>query len=183
MVGAHRLASHWWVVLVRGLIGIAFGIFALIYPAATVLAFVVLFAAFAFVDGLFVLVAALRFPHPEGGRWWWMLLQGIAGIAIGVLTYLWPGITLLALALLIAAWAIVTGVLEIGAAFNLRREIAGEILLIIAGVLSILLGLAFAVFPGLGLLFSVYFFAAYALIAGVALVALSFRIRNLRVAP
>jgi uncharacterized membrane protein HdeD (DUF308 family) len=180
MVGTQWIASHWWVLLIRGLVAVAFGIFAFVYPVATIAAFVLLFGAFALVDGVFVTIAALRLRHPQHGeRWWLMLLQGLAGIAVGLVTFFWPGITALALALLIAAWAILTGFLEIGAAFQLRKQIAGEIFLVIAGALSVLLGLVFAIFPTLTLLFSVYFFGAYAIVAGIALVVLSFRMRSL----
>jgi uncharacterized membrane protein HdeD (DUF308 family) len=107
-----------------------------------------------------------------------MLLQGLAGIAFGVLTFAYPGITAITLGLFIAAWAVVTGIFEIGAAFRLRRDVPNEIFLIVAGVLSVLLGLILFFFPVGALIGVVYFVAAYVIISGFALVALAFRLRR-----
>jgi uncharacterized membrane protein HdeD (DUF308 family) len=185
MIAAHQLAHNWGWVLARGLIAIAFGAYlltlAFLAPAALIWALVILFAAFSFADGAIVLITALRFAHPESGRWWWMIVQGIAGIAVGVLTYFWPNITAWVLGILIAAWAVVTGILEIGAAFQLRKNVAGEIFLLIAGVLSVALGIILlwaAQGPLIALLAWAWLVAIYAIVAGLALVALAFRLRS-----
>ncbi len=179
MIAVHQLAQNWGWVLVRGLLAIALGVVIFAFPAASVVAFVVLFAAFSFADGILVLITAFRFAHPDSGRWWWMIVQGLAGVAIGVLTWFWPGITAWVLGVLVAAWAIVTGIFEIAAAFQLRQNIAGEIFLLIAGAVSVVAGIILAFSPLYALLAWTWIVAIYALIAGVSLVALAFRLRSL----
>jgi uncharacterized membrane protein HdeD (DUF308 family) len=165
--------------LVRGLIAIVFGIVLFAFPISAVAALVILFGAYAFVDGVLVIVQAFRFAHPDTGRWWWLLAQGIAGILIGVITFFYPGITAGTLAILIAFWAIITGGFEIGAAIRLRRDVPGEIFLIVSGVLSIVLGALLFLFPLAALLTVVWLLAAYSIIAGVALIALALRLRGM----
>lgn len=182
MIAAHQLAHNWGWILVRGLVAIAFGVLVFMYPPAAILTFVIFFAAFSFADGLIVLITAFRFTHPDSGRWWWMIVQGIAGIAVGVLTWFWPNITAWVLGILIAAWAVVTGILEIGAAFQLRKNVAGEIFLLIVGLLSVALGIIllwYAWGPLIALLAWVWLVGAYAIVAGISLVILSFRLRSL----
>jgi uncharacterized membrane protein HdeD (DUF308 family) len=180
MIAAHRIAEHWYIPLIRGLIAVVFGVAVLVHPVAAVATFVLLFGAFAFADGIVTLVTAFRFAHPNTGRWWWMLVQGIVGILVGLIAFFWPISAAWALAILIAAWAFSTGILELGAAFQLRREIPGEIFLAISGVLSILLGIAFVILPGAALLTLVFVVGFYAIVAGVSLVVLSIRLRSMR---
>jgi uncharacterized membrane protein HdeD (DUF308 family) len=172
------LRAHWWVPLARGLIAILFGVVLFLLPLPAVLTFVLVFGAFAFADGALAIVQAVRFAHPGRARWWWTIAQGVVGIAIGVATFVVPGITAQTLGLLIAAWAIATGVLEIGTAIRLRREIENEFFLIVAGIASLVLGLVLAAFPLGALIAVVYLVAAYAFVAGIALVALAFRLRS-----
>lgn len=177
--GSSRIAAHWWVPLVRGIVAVIFGVIIFAHPLSSVFAFVVLFGAFAFVDGILNIMTALRFAHPDSGRWWASLAEGIIGVLIGIVTFFVPGLTAVTLGLLIAAWAIVTGVLEIVAAFRLRRDVPGEIFLILAGVLSVVVGMWLIVFPVAGLLALTWLIAAYAIVGGIALIVLAFRLRSM----
>jgi uncharacterized membrane protein HdeD (DUF308 family) len=144
------LARNWWAVALRGVVAIVFGLLAFFWPGFVWLVAVWTFAGFALIDGIFAIIAAVT-VHGEGRRWWALLLEGIVGIAAGALTLLWPNITVLVLLALIAVWAVVTGVLEIITAIELRRHIQGEWLLALSGILSILLGIALALLPEAGL--------------------------------
>ena len=175
---SRAVTTHWWVPLVRGIVAIVFGIFAFAYPFDAVGAFVIVFGAFAFVDGILTIVQALRYAHPDSGRWWTLLVQGIAGLLIGLIAFVLPGLAAATFGLLIAIWAIVTGILEIVTGLRVRRDVAGEVFLIVAGMLSLATGVLLLFFPlGATILF-VYVIAAYALVAGVALVTLSLRLRG-----
>src|SRR5262249_9063461 len=140
---------------------------------------VFVFAAYALVDGVFALVSAVR-THADGPPWWFLALEGVTGIAVGMSALVLPGFTAFALLYLIAAWALATGVLEIAVALRLRRSISGEWLLAVGGVLSMALGLLLILFPGPGALAVVLWIGAYALIFGVLFVALGLRLRALR---
>jgi uncharacterized membrane protein HdeD (DUF308 family) len=171
------VARNWWVLALRGLVAILFGILAFIWPGLTLLALVALFGAYALVDGIFSIVAA--FSDQVGKqRWWVLLLEGLLGVATGILTFLWPSITAFALVYLIAAWAIVGGVLEIVAAIRLRQEIEGEWFLALSGVASIIFGVLMAIWPGTGALALVWLIGSYAIVFGVLMLALAFRLRS-----
>ena len=164
---------------VAGGVAILFGLAALIWPGLTLTALVLLFGAYTLVDGVFAVVAALARAGRER-RWWVLLLEGPLGIAAGVVTLAWPGITGLVLLLFIAAWAVITGVVEIVAAIRLRREIEGEFLLGLSGVLSVLFGLLLIVRPGAGAVAVAWLIGIYAILFGALLLALAFRLRGLR---
>jgi uncharacterized membrane protein HdeD (DUF308 family) len=171
------LARYWWLIVLRGLLAIAFGVFAYLQPAITLTTLVLVFGAFALVNGVLAVVSAI------GGRktdehWWVLLLEGVLGILLGVLTLRAPGITALVLVFYIAAWALVTGVLEIVAAIRLRKEIEGEFWLGLSGVLSVGLGILLMVGPGAGALALLWMIAAWAIVFGVVLVLLGFRVRK-----
>jgi uncharacterized membrane protein HdeD (DUF308 family) len=172
------LARNWWALALRGLVALFFGIAAFVWPGITLRVLVLLFGAYALVDGIFSIAAAVT-ATPKGVPWWALLVEGLAGIAVGVLTFAWPGITQLVLLYMIAAWALVTGVFEIVAAIRLRKEIRGEWALALAGVLSIILGVLLAIFPIEGLVGLAWTIGAYAIASGVILLALSFRLRKL----
>lgn len=171
------LARNWWAVLLRGIAGILFGVATFFAPAISLAALVLLFGAYAFVDGILTLVSALR-NRATNERWWVLLLEGLTGVLAGVVTFIWPGITALALLYLIAAWALITGALELAAAIRLRKVIDHEWLLVLSGIASIGLGVLLAMFPGAGALAVVLWIGAYALVFGVLLVALGFRLRS-----
>jgi uncharacterized membrane protein HdeD (DUF308 family) len=172
------LSRYWWLVVLRGVAAVIFGVLALIWPGITVYVLVVLFGAYSLVDGLFAIGTAVFGNRPVSRGW--LIVEGIAGVVIGIITFMWPGATALALLYLIAAWALVTGVLEIVAAIRLRREISGEWLLALSGALSVLFGLALLIWPSTGALAVVTLIAIFALAFGVALILLGVRMRSLR---
>jgi uncharacterized membrane protein HdeD (DUF308 family) len=176
-MAVQQLAREWWVVALRGVAGILFGILAFVWPGITLLALVIVFGAYMLVDGVLALTLAIRFRH-ERERWPMLLLEGILGIAIGILSFAWPGITALAWLFTIAAWAIVTGVLEIVFAIRLRKVIKGEIFVALTGVASILFGIGLVLMPLAGLLVWAWLVGAYAIATGVLLVALALRLRK-----
>ncbi len=173
------LARNWWLFALRGLFAIIFGILAFVWPGATIAALIILFSAYALVDGVFSVIAGIA-AYGERERWWAVLLEGIASIIIGLITFFWPEVTALILLYLIAAWAIVTGVLEIVAAIQLRRVITGEWLMVLSGILSLVFGILLFFFPGAGALGMLWVIASYAIIFGVMLIILAFRLRGLR---
>ena len=176
-VDVDTLVHNWWVVLLRGIAGILFGILTFVSPAISLGALVLLFGAYSFADGVLAIISAIR-NRAESERWWIVLIQGLAGVGAGLVTLLWPGITALALLAVVAAWALVIGGLEIAAAIRLRKVITGEWLLVLSGIASIILGVLLALFPGPGALALVLWIGAYAIVSGVLLVALAVRLRS-----
>jgi uncharacterized membrane protein HdeD (DUF308 family) len=142
----------------------------------TLVTLIVFYGAFALADGVLAIAAAITggVPAPR----WWLAVAGLLGIAVGLMTFAWPGLTALALLMFIAAWAIVTGVMQIVGAIKLRKEIDDEWWLVAGGVLSVLFGLGMVIFPGAGALALVVVIAAYAIAYGVMLVMFSLRLRN-----
>jgi uncharacterized membrane protein HdeD (DUF308 family) len=173
------MARSWWAFALRGIAALVFGVVAIVWPALTLTALVLLFAGFAFVEGVLAIMGAVR--NREGCREWWVvLLEGLAGVAIGVVTFLWPGIAALAFVFLIGAWAIATGLLEVTAAIALRRELTGEWLMVLGGLLSIVFGALIAARPGAGATAVAWIVGAYAVLLGVITLALSLRLRSWR---
>ena len=170
------LAQNWWAVLIRGIAAVIFGILAFIFPPAAVFALIVIFGAYALVDGVFAIVAAIRAAEAHT-RWWPFLIEGIIGLVIAAITFFEPHVTAFALYITIAAWAFLTGILEIIAATHLRKAIAGELLLIVSGVLSILFAVLMVVFPLVGVLAVIYVIGGYAILFGILFIGLSLRLR------
>jgi len=179
-VDLDALVRNWWVVLLRGMAGVLFGIVTFAAPGLSLAVLVLLFGAYAFADGILAIVTAVRHRHGSGVSWGWgtVLSQGFAGIVAGALTLVWPGITALVLLYLIAAWAVVTGALEVAAAIRLRRVLEHEWLLVLSGLLSVALGLFLMSFPLSGALVVVLWIGAYALVSGVLLIVLALRLRS-----
>jgi uncharacterized membrane protein HdeD (DUF308 family) len=170
---------YWWTVALRGVLGVLFGLAAWIWPDVTIRVLVLLFGFYALVDGLLALAAAMMGGRLASGRRGWLIFEGVAGVAAGVLTFIWPEITTLVLLYLIAFWAIATGVLEVVAAVMLRRELRGEWLLAAGGIISVLFGLFLVIRPGDGAIAVAWLIGLYAIIFGIALIALGFRLRQL----
>jgi uncharacterized membrane protein HdeD (DUF308 family) len=175
---ATLMTSNWWSLLLRGLAAIIFGILIVLFPGAALQTFIILFAAYALVDGVFTIITALQNRNQE--RWWVHLLEGIVSVAAGILALVYPGITAFVMLYIIAFWAVVTGVLEVWAAIQLRKEIEGEFWLGLSGVLSILFGVLLILFPGTGILTVLWLVSAYAIIFGVVMVILAFRLRGIQ---
>jgi uncharacterized membrane protein HdeD (DUF308 family) len=171
------LARNWWALALRGLAAIVFGVMVFVWPEISLLVLVLWFGAYALVDGILAIVAAVRASGRQQ-RWGAILLEGIIGIVAGLVTLFWPGITALALVYVIAAWSILTGIFEIAAAIRLRREITGEWLLGLGGVASLLFGVLLMLYPGVGALALLWLIGAYALAFGVVLLLLAFRLRR-----
>jgi len=172
----HALAKNWWMLLLRGIAAIIFGGLALAWPGMTLLTLILFYGAFVLVDGVLAIVAAIT-----GGTLtprWWLAIVGLLGIAAGLLTFLLPGVTALVLLYLIAGWAIATGVFQIVGAIRLRKEIDNEWFLILCGVISVLFGVATFMAPGAGALALIWVIGIYAIIIGVLLVGLSFRLKK-----
>jgi uncharacterized membrane protein HdeD (DUF308 family) len=170
---------YWWTVALRGALAVLFGLAAWIWPDVTIRVLVLLFGFYALVDGLLALAAAMMGGRLASGRRGWLIFEGVAGVAVGVLTFIWPDITTLALLYLIAFWAIATGVLEVVAAVMLRRELRGDWLLAAGGIISVLFGLFLVIRPGDGAIAVAWLIGLYAIIFGIALIALGLRLRQL----
>ena len=170
--------GHWWALALRGAIAILFGLAALLRPGIALEALILLFGAYALVDGVFAIVGV--FGGTRGGTPRWLLvIEGIAGILAGLIAFVLPGLTAILLLYLIAAWAVVTGIFEIASAIRLRREITGEWALIIGGALSIIFGVILAVIgPVAGLLSMVWLIGVYALAFGILMLITAFQVRG-----
>jgi uncharacterized membrane protein HdeD (DUF308 family) len=177
-IDVDTLTRNWWVVLLRGIAGVVFGIATFFAPGVSLAVLVLLFGAYALMDGVLAVITAVR-RRSVSDRWWMLLLEGFVGIAAGLATLVWPGITALALLYIIAAWALLTGAFEIAAAIRLRKIITGEWLLVLSGIASIGLGILLMIFPGPGALVMVLWIGAYAFVFGILLIALSLRLRSL----
>ena len=171
--------SPWWAFVVRGIAAVVFGILTWIVPGAALLSLVFLFGAYALVEGVINIAGAIRRTAARPQPRWVLLLEGIVSVIAGVIAFIIPGITALSLLYLIAAWSLVTGVLEIATAIRLRREIKGEWLMALSGVLSIVFGVLLMIFPGPGALAVVFWIGAYAVVFGGMLIALGVRLRGL----
>jgi uncharacterized membrane protein HdeD (DUF308 family) len=168
------LARNWWLIALRGVLGVIFGVIALLMPITTILALVLLFSAYMIVDGAFAVYASIRAAQ-QGESWGLLLLQGIASLAAGAIAFVWPGITVLAFVLLIAAWAIVSGCLMLAAAF---RTDSGRWWLVLGGAVALLYGILMIAAPLAGAVVLTWWLGAFALVFGVALVILAFQLRS-----
>lgn len=174
---AGTLADSWWVLLLRGIVAILFGILMFARPGISLATLVLFFGAYAFADG--VLKSYVAITHRQDRENWGMLLLGgLLGIGVGILTWMAPGITALSLLFYIAVWAIAGGVLEVVTAIRLRKEIDHEWRLILAGLVSIAFGAALIVRPGAGALALLWMIASFAMIFGISLMVLAFRMRS-----
>jgi uncharacterized membrane protein HdeD (DUF308 family) len=172
------LARNWWVLMLRGLVAILFGVFAFASPGITLASLILLFGGYCLADGLMAAWTALsNRKQQENG--WLLLIGGLLGIGVGLLTLFRPAVTGLALLFYIAIWAVATGVVQVLTAIRLRQEIAKEWMLVLAGLASVALGALLMARPGAGALAALWLIASYAIVFGVLLVALAFRVRSI----
>ena len=176
--GTVEIARWWWTFIIRGLVAVAFGVLAFLAPAWGIAVLVALFGAWALVDGVTGLIGGIR-SRGRDRSWWLSILEGIVGIVAGVFAFLFPVQAAGALILIIAAWAIITGVFEIVAAIRLREQIKGEFWLGLAGVASILYGVVIFLFPAAGALSIVWLIGSFAIAFGVFLLILGWRLRRI----
>ena len=171
------LVQNWWLFTLRGVLGIIFGIIALIFPGPTILSLVILFSAYMLVDGVFAIVSAVRAIRRKEDRWGLLIFEGLLNIAVGIAAFLWPGLTVVAFVWLIAAWAIVSGGLMTAAGFQLNLD-HGRWWLILGGLVSLAYGMLLIITPLIGAIVLTWWLGAYALVFGVALVVFSFKLRT-----
>ena len=170
------LTRNWWALVLRGVLAILFGLAAFLWPGLTIFSLTFVFGFYAMLDGIFALVAAWSNRSHE--RWWVLLLEGLLGIAAGVIAFISPGLTALALLTVIAVWAILTGIMEIMAAIRLRREIANEWWLALGGLFSIVFGVLLLIWPESGLITLSWIIGGYALAFGLMMLMLGFRLQG-----
>jgi uncharacterized membrane protein HdeD (DUF308 family) len=171
------LARRWWIVLIRGILAIVFGCLALTWPGITLATLIILFGAYAFADGFFAVIHAIS-GRDQQESVWVLLLEGLLGIGVGLITFFEPAMTALILLLYIAVWSLATGVLEIVAAISLRRQLSGEVWMLISGLLSIAFAVILIAHPQVGALAVVWVIGVYAIFFGAVLVALGIRLRS-----
>jgi uncharacterized membrane protein HdeD (DUF308 family) len=172
------LAQNWWLILLRGIFAVLFGVLTFAWPGITLLTLVTLFGAYALIDGVFSVAAAIR--GDGAGARWWLAIVGVAGIVAGAGTFVFPGMTAFLLLTFISVWMIVIGGMEIAGAIALRKVIDNEWMLVAGGLLSLLAGIALLAWPGPGALGLLFAIGGYAILYGIVLIALAFRLKKHR---
>jgi|HubBroStandDraft_1064217.scaffolds.fasta_scaffold22995_2 uncharacterized membrane protein HdeD (DUF308 family) len=172
-----RITSHWWLFLIRGVLALALGLLIPWFPQAAIFAIAIVFGAYCFADGIVAIFTAVRMQHADSA-WGWLLVEGILGIVVGLITFFYTPITILWLAYLLGAWALVTGLLGIGSAIRLRRVVPHEWLWLLGSALSVVFGLVVFAAPIYGLLVIIWMISIYAIFAGIFFIGLAFRLRG-----
>ena len=173
---SEALAESWWMVGLRGILGIIFGLICLLTPDIAVGALVLLFAFYMLVDGLFAIAAGIRNAR-NGERWGLLLLEGLVDIAAAAVAFLWPGLTLVVLIWIIAIWAVISGGLMLASAFALKKD-HGRWWLALGGICSLIFGALLIVAPLVGAFVLIWWLGAYALVFGVVLLVLAFQLHS-----
>ena len=172
------LAENWWLLLLRGLAAIAFGVIAFLWPAITLVALTYLWGAYALADGIIAIGAAFSARGVDAGPRWWLGLSGAVGILAGIIAFAYTGMTALILLAFIAVWAIIIGVLQLFGAVRMRNIVNNEWWLILSGLVSISFGVVLIAWPGTGALAVIWTIAWYAVFFGCMLVGLSFELKK-----
>jgi len=176
-IGAQAALRNWWMLALRGVLAIIFGLIALLLPGIALLAFIYIFAAYAIVDGIVAVFVSIG-ERSSLSRWVWVLIEGILSVVAGIVAIVFPGLTALVLLYVVAAWAILTGITEIAAAFIMRERASQEWALGLAGVISIVFGIILFISPGQGLLTILWLVGIYAIIFGILFIVRSFQLRS-----
>jgi uncharacterized membrane protein HdeD (DUF308 family) len=174
------MAEYWWLTALRGVAAVIFGVLALFWPGFSGLALVLVWGAYAFADGIFALGAALFGKQATTGTRWWLAISGVLGIATGLIAFFAPVFTAGVLLIFIAIWSIAIGAMSIIGAIQLRKEIEGEWLLILGGVVAILFGILMFFQPAAGALAVVWMIATFAIIFGIDLILLAFKLKGFK---
>lgn len=169
--------GHWWALALRGAVAVLFGIAAFLRPDIALEALILLFGAYALVDGVFSIVGVFGGTRMGTPRWL-LFVEGVVGVLVGLIAFVLPGLTAVALLYLVAAWAVITGVMQAATAIRLRQEIRGEWALIAGGALSVLFGIVLAVLPAVGILSLIWLIGFYAVAFGVLLLITALRVRG-----
>ncbi|HYK98425.1 MAG TPA: HdeD family acid-resistance protein [Candidatus Acidoferrales bacterium] len=173
------LARNWWLLAIRGLAAVVFGLLCFFWPGLTLVVLITFFGAYALIDGISLIVALVRGDALARRSGWTVAIMGILGIAAGLIAFFWPGLTALTIAIVVGSWAIILGGVQIVAAVRLRREIEGEFWMGLAGVLAIIFGLYLLVLPGEGLVSLLWLVGAWSVVYGIFTLVLAWRLRGL----
>ena len=176
-IGVRAIRRNWWMLAVRGVLAIIFGLIALFAPGIALLAFVYVFGVYALIDGIMALYIAIR-ERDSLSRWAWVLFEGLLSIIAGIVAFVYPGLTALVLLYIVAIWAVVTGIMEIVTAIAIRGFAAREWALGLAGILSIIFGIVLFIFPGAGLLSILWLVGIYGIVFGVLFIVRAFQMRS-----
>jgi uncharacterized membrane protein HdeD (DUF308 family) len=168
---------NWWALLLRGLAAIVFGVLTWLQPAASAAALVLVFGIYVLVDGVLAIISSFQ-SRQESRHWWVVLIWGLISAVVGLLMLFQPAVTALVMTIYIGVWALMTGVMEIVAAMRLRKEIQGEWLLILGGLISVLFGIFVLMQPAAGMMAMLWVLATYAVVFGVLMVILAFKVRR-----
>jgi uncharacterized membrane protein HdeD (DUF308 family) len=169
------LSRVWWAFLIRGALAILFGILAIAWPAITLGIFLIVFGAYAFIDGIFLVIKAINTWDAEGDHWL-LMLEGLIGVGVGTITFLAPAVTAIALLFYIAVWSLATGIMEIAQSIRLRKEVQKEMWLLLSGIVSIFFAVLLMLFPSAGALSLIWLVVIYAILFGLLLVVFAFRL-------
>ena len=173
------LAKNWWLMALRGLVAVIFGVLTIVNPPASLAVLVLFFGAYAMVDGIFAIIAGASAPSGSR-RWGWLIAGGILGILVGIATLFMPQVTAFVLTIWIAVWAILVGIAQIASAIRLRKEIEGEFWLILGGAVAVLFGIWALISPLAGAFAITFGIGFFAIIYGVTMIVVAFRLRGLR---
>ena len=171
------VARSWWVYIVRGVLALVFGLFAYLNPAITMKILLIFFGIFIFIEGLLAIVGSIA-GRKYSDIWWLVLLEGIAGVIIGVITFTRPAVTGMVLIVFVALWAIWSGLFRIITAIRLRKELDSEWLLIFGGIISILFGVMLFAHPGAGIVAIAWLIGFFASMSGILMITFGIKARK-----